>query len=938
MTACRSLLAVVVAMACATVAVAGRGAKITCPPGRYLVQEGAPLLPAGRPLQIDAVAVHANGAISIDSGCPPVQGKVKATKHGPHLKVRWRAGACTGVASKAKVHARVTADCNMLSGTLKAKGLRVSFGATRSACGDGIIDVEGGEICDGVLLTGDPGDPALPALFTLPPKPALPADVVSGLLLTRLDVVLTADATVGQVNAALGAVNGNIVSMKAGLPAVTVAVPRQDGAAGLRTLADQLAAKPGILLAQVAREANGNVAPPAPANDATAFAYLQDARFPAAWNAKRLLDNCADKVSVLVVDRFHNPVDALYADFATQIPGATFIGTGGVPSTDTDGFHGYDVTTTLAANFDATVPTGANPFPQCLDVRTLQTFGLSPLETMLAIDTAIPGSGKVVVNESLGFDSCDGPCDATTLNVPRAAERAAWGVVQRALLQPVENRLLATSSAGNEADTQVGLLYPGAAVAAFGSALNIAAKADSTMSFVSDTNLWEPTSNCSPNPCFPSMTATPAERATLDVLLADLDQSSAPPAPNVMVIGSSDDTLNNPSAFSDPGSDVNAVGENIPTLLGVQTQGTSFASPQVAGLVTYLWLLSPALRARPVADTIAAIEANKRLFPVNLIDAYATVLSLDPAASPDPVDSKVRLAILDADGDGDFDQADLQQFHDAFRPGGIAIEPSTRDDSRFDLNGDGFTGGTRTTRFDLDPTGSTRFGAPMLTQVSEEVSGQLQTFNETAVTDADVLCYYAYSPLFSAAADPVERDALLFDLCGGQLSFSGGIVVRTDVDASRNCNPDCTTEQGFEQESWTVRLDAQTDGTFEATGTVTQSLHDVTTHIGSQGQPCLFTWDESGAGPVLSYGGHVADPAGVLEGVATVTRTFTTGACDGNPESVDMEVTDRNFSVGSDVVTPQFDNGALTGFTWSFHFDDGAGTVDSVDGSASLIP
>ncbi len=766
------MLALALAL-CATPALAGKKKPApTCPPGRFLVEDGKRLLPAGRTPTIDAVVVDGKGVISVVSGCRSVRGKAKRTRLGTQLTAKWPAGACAGVRGKGKLDASIDTACGVMSGTFRAKKIRQQFKATRA---------------EGALLEGTPGDKALPVLVHLTPQPALPADIVHGLLLTRLDVAIAADATVGQVNAALTDVGGGIVAMKAGVPAVTIAVPRRDGADGLRSLADALGAMPGIRLVTLARDAKLDVAAPAPADAQVAFGHLQDARFPAAWNAKRLVQqHCTDKVTVVVADKFHRPADVLYTDFATQVPGVIEFGTGSVAADDLEGHHGYEVLATLGASLDATVPTGANPFPECLELRALQTAGLSQYEIIDAIDDVVSGTDKVVVNSSLGLDGCDGPCTPATMNVPSALDRAAWGAVQRAMLQPLEHRVLVTSSAGNEADKHVGLLYPGTAVAGVGSALNIAAKSDSAMSFVTDTSLWEPTSNCPPEPCFPSLAATPAQQAILNVLLADLGQTSAPPAPNVVIVGSSDHDLNNPSAFSDPGADVYAVGEGIPSFLGVPQSGTSISAPQVTGLAAYLWLLSPDLRARPVADTVAAIEANVRTFPFRLIDAYATVLSLDPAAEPTPAGAKVRLAILDANDDTHFDEADLTLFKQAYRPGGMPIEPSVRDDSRFDLNGDGFTGGSQTAKFDLDPSGSTQFGARMLTQVTTEVGGEERTYDENAVSDADILCFYAYSALYTGAFD--ARDQLLSDLCGVGNQWTGTVDVGS---APGNSFPAC---------------------------------------------------------------------------------------------------------------------------------------------------
>ena len=69
------------------------------------------------------------------------------------------------------------------------------------------------------------------------------------------------------------------------------------------------------------------------------------------------------------------------------------------------------------------------------------------------------------------------------------------------------------------------------------------------------------------------------------------------------------------------------------------------------------------------------------------------------------------------------------------------------DFSQYDLNGDGFTGGSTTERFDLDRTGSTQYGTSVYSTVLQNIGGDV-SFNENQLTDLQILCYYAYSPLY----------------------------------------------------------------------------------------------------------------------------------------------------------------------------------------------
>ena len=124
------------------------------------------------------------------------------------------------------------------------------------------------------------------------------------------------------------------------------------------------------------------------------------------------------------------------------------------------GVHGYDLLTTLAAKLDATVPTGANPFPECLNVLALQVEGLSNLGRIAALAWAMfDTTGKVVVNTSWGFgDQCDDPataasedvCTPETLHAPSAVDRAIAGAWQRSVLSSDADSAR-SSTAGNDA-------------------------------------------------------------------------------------------------------------------------------------------------------------------------------------------------------------------------------------------------------------------------------------------------------------------------------------------------------------------------------------------------------------------------------------------------------------------------------------------------------
>src|SRR5205085_5250305 len=201
-----------------------------------------------------------------------------------------------------------------------------------------------------------------------------------------------------------------------------------------------------------------------------------------------------------------------------------------------------------------------------------------------------------------------------------------------------------------------------------------------------------------------------------------------------------------------------AVGQDIFGTGNNGLSGTSFSTQQVAGLASYLWVLSPDLRNfQPISSTKNAIVANTRN---KFIDAYASALSLDGAITPQT--APMRLALLDLNGNGRLDDVDVDKFlHQFFvvDPNGNILDITVSgpaDFSRFDLNGDGFTtafSGLRE-RFDLDRVGSVQYGASQYSSVTEKIEGLDTQFDENTLSDLDILSYYAYSPMYQGDINP----------------------------------------------------------------------------------------------------------------------------------------------------------------------------------------
>src|SRR5262249_46494343 len=145
------------------------------------------------------------------------------------------------------------------------------------------------------------------------------------------------------------------------------------------------------------------------------------------------------------------------------------------------------------------------------------------------------------------------------------------------------------------------------------------------------------------------LTFDPALASALVTSIPGFDPSVAPGYSNLLLVdsGTAEATpaLIRPSAFNFQGAAVRAVGENVVlattdvaivnAVASPQSPpaGTSFSAPLVAGAVSYLWNLAPALASQLPAHTADLIlesaqhTSNSPTVPV--LDVYAAVLRLD---------------------------------------------------------------------------------------------------------------------------------------------------------------------------------------------------------------------------------------------------------------------------------------------------------------------
>jgi uncharacterized protein (TIGR02145 family) len=188
--------------------------------------------------------------------------------------------------------------------------------------------------------------------------------------------------------------------------------------------------------------------------------------------------------------------------------------------------------------------------------------------------------------------------------------------------------------------------------------------------------------------------------------------------------------------------------------------GTSMATPQAAGVAAYVWGVNPGLSVSEVMNIIRSTAEERAtntltpgydgsecnsVVPQPVVDAYAAVLAAGGADA--------RRALLDVKGNGVFDHNDIEEFLGVYLD---TLKAGKLDYSRYDLNGDGFTGGGSTDRFDLTMDGG-------YTEATVTIGQNQISFDEKNLTDLNILCYYAYSDLYNGNTN-IRKD-LLDGLC-----------------------------------------------------------------------------------------------------------------------------------------------------------------------------
>ncbi|MDX9858602.1 MAG: S8/S53 family peptidase [candidate division Zixibacteria bacterium] len=615
----------------------------------------------------------------------------------------------------------------------------------------GPTDQSGGNNnAQGSLLTGADSAPALSGTSDIGPFVVPESEVAGDFITSRLEGVINPAATIGVVNATLDSIGALISCMRTGLPKVELVVAPIADSAAAAAVCSVLVESGGFLSAYpcwipVAPD-DGYATWDAPIGGVAT--YLEEARFPAAWNARDLAVANASPATVLVADHFVN------FTANQEIPSQTFIAGGGTPETGVDtlglagGNHGFAVGGVIGANFDDVGATGVFPGPSnLLRLPCFSTVGFGSMTAiMAALSSHLPATGDFVLNTSFGFNG-----DFLRFPKQRRIEDAfSW----RFLVATRQDRFLHTQSAGNE-----GVWSSANPNADYNSPFTLASRFDTPVQMLQGTSI------------------SSADSAHLDLVYqagVNTNPLFGSRLKNVLCVGSSKSD-GDISTFSNGPNDFRMIGEDVQIpcqvvdnrcsagsdgTIGGVASGTSFAAPQLAGLAAYMWTLDPSLTIEQIREIF--LHANVG----GWVDAYKAVLSIDN--SPSAGGARVRLAILDiADGsgqkgsNGSFDERDLIMYLDSitwYEAEAVAAPPPiSKDHSMFDLNGDGYTGdrgGTPTTAaFDLDINTPPAYSGVIPPECSDT------SFEESTVTDRDILYYYAYSDLYTGVDN--VRDSLL---------------------------------------------------------------------------------------------------------------------------------------------------------------------------------
>ncbi|KGF79128.1 hypothetical protein IA69_26220 [Massilia sp. JS1662] len=562
----------------------------------------------------------------------------------------------------------------------------------------------------GILIPG-PANARAVDMLTDYVAPRTPADLTlkreggNSYYANILHAMVHPTATVASVNAALNASGARLAFSMSGSDVVSLQVPDTANLAALRALADSLVDSGAFVVAApsmrvASKKLFGSTTPAYALSPAGPYFHHVASRVVQAWNMLNAEKMQPDGVELILID--HSAPDKNGDEHLYAVASAWF------------------AKFTSSQNPLGVLQLDKQPIHHIIDLDVKQT----PLEASMddieyistklrAIFTVRPAK-KYVINLSVGYE------DPSTFPLSEVQEHAIlWRERVRNLFPTgykYEDQVLQVSAAGNENkyDAKIASLFN--ASGKLGTLTDAGGKAHAPLS---------------------------------NTLVVEARSASFPQG-DVTQAGCL-------WALSNVGGDIGAVGDQIALYNSRQgtakyMSGTSFATPQVAGLAAWMLAIRPTLS---IADLRGKILGTSRVDSCTgakpMMDAFAALLSLDNSMA----DAPVRLALLQPSTQTPalrFGTTDAFAFLNAYFPEAYPVPPALPqpDLSRFDLNGDGFTGDrTRRVAFDLKFDGKSGIFVPVaITEYESPAGTPITGLNENGVTDFEVLCYYVNSPLF----------------------------------------------------------------------------------------------------------------------------------------------------------------------------------------------
>ncbi len=575
---------------------------------------------------------------------------------------------------------------------------------------------------------------------------------------TKLTVAFLETATTQDVNAVLDTLHGGITSMLAGSAVAGLRIPDPGSVAALDALIAQTKQMPGVEDVFPAVHMQEKLLPDNPGLGGEPYALFSlniighhlAAKAHGLWNAREAYTELfpSQKPTLFIVDRFGagTPTGPKWSFVSTPQDYFSF-------ATYTAG-HGYMVSSVIGAAFGGAGDTNpdlvtgllpAKDFWSSVELSALDlTIPMSYWDATVAMIgrmAANPGT-RYVVNYSLGDCQLRSVCESS--NWDKRTQGLAIAFIGAMTAAGLENRTLFALAAGQEsaADAKLPAHQEGGEQRAFIGPL-------------------------------------PIQLLRNGLVVENFMHNMAEDPANAVGCRAADsNTGGSIGAF---GTHVWVYSDAFGTTANNTDSGTSLASPQVAALAEFIWSIAgTALTAPQIVDRIMASGYPQTKCGTDsglVVDAYAAALTADSEIKIGH--APVRETILDVANDqdqdipdGKFDHHDIRRFLKAFSDSAKAAATNgdkyIADYSRYDLNGDGYTGGsapTLTGRLKLEepfPASYTRPSALSYGTVTQNIEGVPVSFNENGLTDLEILAYYAYSPLFASTPESQFERAMLF--------------------------------------------------------------------------------------------------------------------------------------------------------------------------------